>query len=105
MRMIDHYEHAASSQSVSNFCTKQSRRGFLGSIRKLAQSLASRARIRSMYRLDDDLLRDIGLVRGDIDWALSVPLYVDPSMRLNEARSERLRTQHCRIFKTDPSVN
>ena len=46
---------------------------------------------RSVYRLatlDDHYLRDIGLSRGDVDWALSQPWRTDPSLALAE-RVER----------------
>ena len=44
---------------------------------------------RSLSRLDDHLLRDIGLTRSDVTSALSSRAGEDPSVRLAATRSDR----------------
>lgn len=46
---------------------------------------------RQMMELDDAILRDIGVTRGEITWAASLPLGVDSKAAIaeNRARSER----------------
>lgn len=44
-----------------------------------------------LARLDDRLLADIGLTRGDIDRALSLPLSQDPTRELYRISWERRR--------------
>lgn len=51
---------------------------------------------RAVYRLatlDDHYLRDIGLSRGDVDWALSQPWQTDPSLALAERVERRKKAR------------
>jgi uncharacterized protein YjiS (DUF1127 family) len=49
-----------------------------------ATALKNRRAVRSLHELDDRALKDIGLVRTDIDAALGQPLHLDPSRHLVE---------------------
>lgn len=48
-----------------------------------------RRAVRELWRLDDHMLRDIGLTRGDVAAALALPLDKDPSTRLRILAVER----------------
>jgi uncharacterized protein YjiS (DUF1127 family) len=50
----------------------------------------ARRTIASLAEHDDALLRDIGVTRGEIDWAANLPLHVNAAHEL-EARSYRRR--------------
>ncbi len=50
--------------------------------------LRNRDAVRTLARLDDRMLKDMGLTRGDVEGALSEPLMRDPTMRLAAARQD-----------------
>ena len=60
-------------------------------LRKLPTALAHRDQLRRLAGSDDDLLADIGVTRGDIDTALSTPLWCDPTAELAH-RLNKLKT-------------
>ena len=86
MRMIEPQKHLAHSDTLSELNARAEKQGFLLKIMKLAKNLGRRRDVRSLHKLNGYLLRDIGLERGDLDWALSVPFHADPSRRLEEVR-------------------
>jgi uncharacterized protein YjiS (DUF1127 family) len=45
----------------------------------------------AMLRLDDRLLRDLGLTRGDVIWAANLPPGESPTRRLAQAAARRPR--------------
>ncbi len=56
------------------------------------RSLRSRRQIVHLSELDDHVLNDIGVTRGDIDKVLSQPFMDDPSLALQQiAQSNRSR--------------
>lgn len=69
---------------------------------RLASIRSNRSAVRRLARLDDARLRDLGLSRADVDWALSLPWYADPSAAL-AGRVERRRAaaRWARGFETD----
>lgn len=54
----------------------------LRAVRQLMQALKNRMQVRELAHLDDRALKDIGLVRSDVDAALDTPLHRDPSQHL-----------------------
>lgn len=58
----------------------------LGKITGLMKYWSARAAVRQLAAKDDRILRDIGLVRSDIDRALLCPLDRDPTHLLRSAR-------------------
>jgi uncharacterized protein YjiS (DUF1127 family) len=62
-------------------------------------ALRHRGEVRHLAELDDRALKDIGLSRGEVDGALSVPFYVNPSTVLVRSVERRVRPQ------LGPSVN
>jgi uncharacterized protein YjiS (DUF1127 family) len=65
-------------------------------LRKVAAfrtALAHRREVRQLAELDDWMLKDIGLVRGDVDGALSEPLFRNPSVLLVRSLERQARTQ------------
>ena len=83
----------------------QSRRGeastFLGSLiaglaaiaTRYARAVSQRRALGELARLDDRMLKDIGLFRGDIDAAACLPLGRDPIAHLASRRTERNRAR------------
>jgi uncharacterized protein YjiS (DUF1127 family) len=79
----------------------QSRRGeaasFLGSLwawlaalaTRYARAVSQRRALDQLARLDDRMLKDIGLFRGDIDAAACLPLRRDPIALLASRRTAR----------------
>lgn len=49
----------------------------------------NRRAIYKMLHLEDRYLHDIGLTRADLDWALSQPGHVDPSVALSDRIKRR----------------
>ena len=92
MRMVNTDEHAAAHQVVTQVQNDGGEyHGPVKAFGTLVRNIRRRSRMRAMYGLDDDLLRDVGIEREDLDWALSAPWYSNPGERLGAARAERLR--------------
>lgn len=51
----------------------------------------ARRAVARMDRLDDHLLRDIGVTRVDVRWAAGLPLTVNAALALEERAMERRR--------------
>jgi uncharacterized protein YjiS (DUF1127 family) len=61
----------------------------------LATALRHRREVKNLAEFDDYMLKDIGLMRGDVDIALAEPLFLNPSWVLvrcadRHSRSERM---------------
>lgn len=56
-----------------------------------AAALGQRRRMTRLLDLDDHMLDDIGVTRGEIQTALSLPLSVDAGVALRRASLERRR--------------
>jgi uncharacterized protein YjiS (DUF1127 family) len=54
----------------------------LRAVRLALRNLKNRLEVRSLHQLDDRALKDIGLMRSDVDAALSLPFHLDPSLHL-----------------------
>jgi hypothetical protein len=50
--------------------------------------------MQKLQRLDNRLLKDIGLYRSDLDWAMQQSDRMDPLMALQHRRQETLREEH-----------
>lgn len=55
---------------------------FLKSTGRAIELWSNRRTVHRLAALDDRYLRDIGVSRSDIHWALSHPLNIDPSVML-----------------------
>jgi len=66
---------------------------FASRVRRYARALSQRQALRKLARLDDRMLKDIGLFRGDIDAAESLPLGNDPIALLQSLRAGRNRAR------------
>lgn len=62
----------------------------VGALLRLRALWRARREMARLARLDDRMLRDIGVERADVDWALLQPWSVDPTLVLAErVRSRR----------------
>lgn len=53
----------------------------------------ARAAFRAMEELDDRLLDDVGVTRGDVEWATRLPLSVNAAVALRHRADARRRSQ------------
>jgi uncharacterized protein YjiS (DUF1127 family) len=51
-------------------------------LKRMTTALKNRQEVRMLSQLDDRALKDIGLMRTDVQAALSSPLHLDPSLHL-----------------------
>jgi len=65
--------------------------------RRLADAWSHRHDAATLAALDDRMLADIGLTRGDIRDALSEPLWRDPTSVLERRRGERRRARRAAV--------
>jgi len=76
-----------------------SRRIVVGALhqgRRVATALRHRREVRHLAEFDDRILKDLGLLRSDVDEALAVPFYWNPSTILM-VRSVERRARNVRI--------
>lgn len=59
--------------------------------REYRQNKINRLAFRTVLRLDDDMLRDIGLTRYDVLWADQLPMAKSAAKELNKIKMERRR--------------
>lgn len=80
---------AGRPRNRSTFSTSVS--SFLKALGRGIELWANRRAIHRLAALDDRYLKDIGVSRGDVHWALSHPWHVDPSIVLS-TRVERRKS-------------
>ena len=77
------------------------------SLAALPKALRHRREVKNLAELDDWMLRDIGLTRGDVNSALAEPLYLNPSWILVRCVDQRARADRTAgsARKTLPAVS
>jgi uncharacterized protein YjiS (DUF1127 family) len=60
-------------------------------------ALEDRGQVRNLAELDDRALKDIGLMRGDVDGALAEPFYRKPTLVLVRSQAHRIRVQRLSV--------
>ena len=83
--------HTQTIRSVETSTTAANR--VLRTMARLWRAWRNRRDVAKLLNLDDYMLRDIGLTRGDVTGALSSPRNHDPSEILIGKRNERLRNR------------
>lgn len=68
-----------SATSTMSFAGTTVLGAFARAVANLVKALQHRGEIRHLAEFDDRMLKDIGLVRSDVDGALSEPLFRNPS--------------------------
>lgn len=77
---------------------------FVRSVANFARALQHRHEIRHLAEFDDRMLKDIGLVRGDVEGALSESLFHDPSWVLVRSVGQHSRGEKAAPTKARPAV-
>jgi uncharacterized protein YjiS (DUF1127 family) len=65
--------------------------GSAWSLGRLIRNWQARRTVARLDRLDDFLLRDIGVTREDLRWAAGLPLTVNAALALEERQASRPR--------------
>lgn len=65
--------------------------GSASSLGRLIRNWRARRAVARLDRLDDFLLRDIGVTREDLRWAAGLPLTVNAALALEERQASRPR--------------
>ena len=66
----------------------------------LARRIQAHKEMSKLGRLDDHMLKDIGLYRSDLDWAMKQAGSVHPLIALQARRDETLRYEHLASAKS-----
>lgn len=66
--------------------------GAVSLVRRLLRNWKARRRIVNLGSFDDHMLRDIGVSRGEIEWAAGLPLTVNAALALEERAFRRRHT-------------
>jgi hypothetical protein len=64
--------------------------GFFGIVGAFLTRVKAHADMQRLQRLDDRMLKDLGLMRGDLDWAVMQDEHDDPTKALQSVRNERM---------------
>jgi uncharacterized protein YjiS (DUF1127 family) len=59
----------------------QSQAGFLA---RTLENWQARKAVRSLLKLEEHVLRDVGTLRGDVEWAANLPLSINAALALDE---------------------
>lgn len=65
----------------------------------LTRRIAAYREMKKLQNLDNRMLRDIGLERSDLDWAMDQANHMDPFSALQNRRCESLHAQHLATAK------
>ncbi len=60
-------------------------------LRRLVRNWMARKKLRRLEQLDDYMLNDIGMSRGDLRHALRLPRDIDPIAEIERLREQRMR--------------
>jgi uncharacterized protein YjiS (DUF1127 family) len=103
------HENAATGATFSSSLTQMAFRA----IKRVVTALKNRRQISRLASLDDRCLKDIGLVRSDVDAALSTPMHRDPSHHLCDVTGHKAaktsgshlsRVEYSRLRRDDAVV-
>ena len=67
-----------------------------GIISRLITNFQARRTVKQLSRMDDFMLRDLGVTRAEVNWASSQPFYVNAANALEDRSSTRRRANLCR---------
>ena len=66
--------------------------GAVSFVRRVLRNWKARRRIVNLGRFDDHMLADIGVSRGEVEWAAGLPLTVNAALALEERAFRRRNT-------------
>ena len=74
---------------VLNQAISQGEYGIVPFLRRVRRNWKAKRRIAALSNFDDYMLRDIGITRGDVEWAAGLPLTVNAALALEERAFRR----------------
>jgi uncharacterized protein YjiS (DUF1127 family) len=77
---------------VLNQAISQGEYGIVSFLRRVKRNWKAKRRIAALGSFDDYMLRDIGVTRDEIQWAVGLPLTVNAALALEERAFRRRRT-------------
>ena len=90
--------HTASLSPVSGLAiVSRTVRAILNWMGEAIKVFEDRGQLRNLAELDDRALKDIGLMRGDVDGALAEPFYRRPTLVLVRSQAHRIRVQRLSV--------
>ncbi|WP_144291577.1 DUF1127 domain-containing protein [Rhodoligotrophos appendicifer] len=66
-------------------------RSFWLPLNAVIQNWRTRRQLRTLTELEESTLKDIGITRGDVIWAMSLPLHLNASAELNKISKPQRR--------------
>lgn len=88
-----HYERAQGTRplhAVADFIASAAY-GLVGAVRLWHKQRRDRAAFRSLLGKDEWVFRDLGIHRGDVEWASRLPMDVNAARELEKLRDRNLR--------------
>lgn len=79
---------------ISSFNTAPASTVVTKALMGFVRRIKAHKEMRKLHRLDNRMLKDIGLYRADLDWAMQQSERIDPLCALQERRHETLREDH-----------
>ena len=76
---------------VLNQAISQGEYGVVSFARRILRNWKAKRRVIRLGDFDDYLLRDIGVTRGEVEWAAGLPLTVNAAVALEERAFRRRR--------------
>jgi uncharacterized protein YjiS (DUF1127 family) len=89
MGLLARKEDFAMRDYALNHAQSMEATGAVSIFARIIRNWLARRAVARLDALDDYLLRDIGVTRGDIRWASGLPLTVNAAMALEELQGQR----------------
>ena len=74
---------------VLNQAISQGEFGLVSFLRRVARNWKAKRRIAALGNFDDYMLKDIGITRDEVQWAVGLPLTVNAAVALEERAFRR----------------
>lgn len=83
--------HTENSATLPGIVEVIPRRGVVATVLKLVNRLKQNSQLNQLNQMDDGMLADIGISRGDVHWASRLPIDQSPTLALEALTKDRSR--------------